>query len=94
MLHLVAALPATGLALGSSQHALRLLPALILSISCLMLVQDTFTGNLLEAGRKTDSDLYDSWHGLEAFLGSLRTICGYESSWIAAGQPLGSRGLT
>ena len=42
---------------------LRLLPALILSISCLMLVQDTFTGNLLEAGRKTDSDLYEPWRG-------------------------------
>jgi len=28
---------------------LRVLPALILSVSCLMLVQDTFTGNLLQA---------------------------------------------
>jgi len=35
------------------------LPALILSISCLMLVQDTFTGNLLQAGRKSDGELYD-----------------------------------
>ncbi|CAL1136841.1 unnamed protein product [Cladocopium goreaui] len=35
------------------------LPAMILAISCLMLVQDTFTGNLLEAGRTSDAALYD-----------------------------------
>lgn len=36
-----------------------MLPLLILATSCLMLVQDTFTGNLLEAGRTSDSELYD-----------------------------------
>ena len=30
----------------------RLLPALIFAITCLMVVQDLFTGNLLQAGNK------------------------------------------
>ncbi|CAE7658312.1 unnamed protein product [Symbiodinium pilosum] len=36
-----------------------LLPALIFAIMGLMVVQDTFTGNLLQAGRTSDEDLYD-----------------------------------
>ncbi|CAE6953810.1 unnamed protein product [Symbiodinium sp. CCMP2592] len=36
-----------------------LLPALIFAITCLMVVQDLFTGNLLQAGQTSDEDLYD-----------------------------------
>ena len=54
----------------SALRILRVLPAMILAISCLMLVQDTFTGNLLEAR-----------HRLQLFRKFQRRMYTYVTCW-------------